>query len=305
MLDLGDLEAFVEAAKVGTFSSAAATLYTTQPSLSRRIARLEHQLGGALFDRSNRRSPHLAPLGEVLLPYARQLLADHAGFAELARAYSQGRRGTIAIVVSEATAELALPTLYRYIDQRFEELSLRVMERPPGREIAEALLEREADVGFIGRSWLDDKLDSITFGVTNHVAVGRPRFLGTAEEPIEWDEVRKLPLLLGARPDRTLFPVDREPLRVVFEGGYPGLLRTMARAEMGVIILGGVRKSEGLVCRPIIHAGVPQQSELQLAWAHDRMLAAPAKRLIEDLKRRLDRHEPPLLEEHSIVSLMA
>ena len=67
-MELADLRAFVEAAEHGTFTAGAAALHTTQPSLSRSIARLERELGGLLFDRGNRRAPKLAPLGEATLP---------------------------------------------------------------------------------------------------------------------------------------------------------------------------------------------------------------------------------------------
>src|SRR5438067_3554495 len=82
-LDLRDIDAFVKAADAGSFTGAAARLYTTQSSLSRRIARLEQEIGGLLFDRSNRRTPTLAPLGSEILPHARALLIEYGRFQEL------------------------------------------------------------------------------------------------------------------------------------------------------------------------------------------------------------------------------
>jgi DNA-binding transcriptional LysR family regulator len=303
MLELDDLSAFSEAARYGTFSAAAATLYTTQPSLSRRIARLERELGGPLFDRSNRRSPHLAPLGEFLLPYAQRLLADVARFQDLAGAYGKGNLGTVAIVVSESTAEIALPTLYRFMAERFADLTLQVTERQ-ACEIPNAILNREAEVGFVGERFLVSELSSVPFGVTNHVAVGRPRFLGNLDEPIEWEELRHMPLLIGVRVDQMMYPRGREPNHVVHQGGYLGLLRTMARAEMGVVVMGGVRKIEGLVCRPIVDDGCVRRSRLHLAWGRDALLTAQVQRLIDDLADRLGNVPLPLLEENRVVNLI-
>ena len=67
-----DLRAFIEVVAQGTFTAAAQRLHTSQPALSRRIARLEHQIGGTLFERENRREPLLTTLGEILLPYAQK-----------------------------------------------------------------------------------------------------------------------------------------------------------------------------------------------------------------------------------------
>src|ERR1700704_6183421 len=101
-MELADLRAFVEAADHGTFTAAAADLHTTQPSLSRRIARLERELGGTLFDRLNRRAPRLAPLGEASLPHARHLLAEYERFVNLVEALTDGRSGGVTIAVSHA-----------------------------------------------------------------------------------------------------------------------------------------------------------------------------------------------------------
>lgn len=53
-VDLGDLHAFVEAAKAGSLRQAATVLNITEPPLSRKIKRLEENLGIQLFQRTNR-----------------------------------------------------------------------------------------------------------------------------------------------------------------------------------------------------------------------------------------------------------
>ena len=45
---------FLEVVRQGSFTKAAQVLYTSQPSLSRQIARLEDEFGAELFCRKNR-----------------------------------------------------------------------------------------------------------------------------------------------------------------------------------------------------------------------------------------------------------
>ena len=73
-LDPRLLRHFVAVAEELHFGRAAARLYVAQQALSRDVARLERDLGVALFVRSTRRVS-LTPEGEQLLPRARQLLA--------------------------------------------------------------------------------------------------------------------------------------------------------------------------------------------------------------------------------------
>ncbi|ANJ27120.1 LysR family transcriptional regulator [Agromyces aureus] len=74
-MNLEQLRSFVEVARFGNFTRAAEERYLAQPSLSRQIAALEHDLGAELFHRSRGRSS-LTVAGESLLPLARRMLAD-------------------------------------------------------------------------------------------------------------------------------------------------------------------------------------------------------------------------------------
>ncbi|PPF41105.1 LysR family transcriptional regulator [Rathayibacter sp. AY1A3] len=74
-VDLEQLTGFVEVARLGSFTRAAEKLHLAQPSLSRRIAALEQDLGSELFHRA-RSGSTLTPAGELLLPLARRMLAD-------------------------------------------------------------------------------------------------------------------------------------------------------------------------------------------------------------------------------------
>ena len=77
-LDLAQVRAFVAVADRGTFAQAARSLHITQQGLSKRIARLEEQLG-TLVDRRRDRV-ELTAAGRGFLPAARQLVevADRA-----------------------------------------------------------------------------------------------------------------------------------------------------------------------------------------------------------------------------------
>ncbi|WP_139417994.1 LysR family transcriptional regulator [Agromyces laixinhei] len=74
-MNLEQLRSFVEVARFGNFTRAAEELYLAQPSLSRQIAALEHDLGTQLFHRA-RGGSTLTIAGESLLPLARRMLAD-------------------------------------------------------------------------------------------------------------------------------------------------------------------------------------------------------------------------------------
>lgn len=54
-MDVEDLKWFVALAETQHMTQAAERLHTTQPTLSRSLARVEHEIGAPLFERINRR----------------------------------------------------------------------------------------------------------------------------------------------------------------------------------------------------------------------------------------------------------
>ena len=73
-LDLTALRSFKTVAEVGGVTRAAGQLHLTQPAVSMQLKRLEESMGIDLLDRSARQIA-LTPQGEILLSYARRLLA--------------------------------------------------------------------------------------------------------------------------------------------------------------------------------------------------------------------------------------
>ncbi|MGN7978097.1 LysR family transcriptional regulator [Microbacterium sp. 22195] len=74
-MNLEQLRGFVEVARLGHFTRASEGLHVAQPSLSRQISTLEHELGALLLHRA-RGHISLTPAGEVLLPRAQRILAE-------------------------------------------------------------------------------------------------------------------------------------------------------------------------------------------------------------------------------------
>jgi DNA-binding transcriptional LysR family regulator len=54
-IEIGDIEAFIELTETNSFAKAAVNLNLSQPALSRRIQKLEYELGTTLFDRTTRK----------------------------------------------------------------------------------------------------------------------------------------------------------------------------------------------------------------------------------------------------------
>ena len=73
--DLQELQAFVAVAERASFRAAAEDLHLSQPALSRRVDKLEAQLGAKLLERTTRRVS-LTNIGRVFLERARTAIDE-------------------------------------------------------------------------------------------------------------------------------------------------------------------------------------------------------------------------------------
>jgi DNA-binding transcriptional LysR family regulator len=145
-----DLRYFVAVAEELHFTRAAERLFVSQPALSKQIKMLERQLGAPLFDRG-RDGIRLTPVGEALLPHARQVLAAwDSGWAEAERAKGRQRSTLVAGMSTSPGRGGLLPA----IRSRFTELrpEATVQLRQAGWDDPTAgLTDRAVDVAFV---WL-------------------------------------------------------------------------------------------------------------------------------------------------------
>jgi DNA-binding transcriptional LysR family regulator len=129
MLDIANLQAFVEVANSGSFSAAAEKLHLTQPAVSRRIASLEAGLEARVFDRIGRRAT-LTGAGRALLPRAKALLDDAEDIRRTLTNLSQGVAGTLSLGTSHHIGLHRLPPVLRRYHREYPQvrLDLRFMD---------------------------------------------------------------------------------------------------------------------------------------------------------------------------------
>ena len=111
-MDLDALATFLAVHRAGGISHAAATLFRSQPAISRRIALLEHELKAPLFDRIGG-SLVLSEAGRTLLPFAERAVAAIVDAGEAMRAFRDARVGSVSIAVVGTLADAELTDVLR------------------------------------------------------------------------------------------------------------------------------------------------------------------------------------------------
>ncbi|MFD7450069.1 LysR family transcriptional regulator [Kitasatospora sp. NPDC059827] len=93
-MEMHQLRYFAAVVDEGSFTAAAARLHVSQSGVSTQVAKLEKELGQNLLDRTGRRV-HLTPVGEAILPLAKNALATLDAIQHTAAEFADAVRGRV------------------------------------------------------------------------------------------------------------------------------------------------------------------------------------------------------------------
>ena len=127
-MEIGQLEAFERAAREGNFTRAAEALGLTQPAVSTRIALLEEELGGELFERRGRQQ-RLTILGKRLLPYAERILAVINDAAQEVEDYHSGKIGEVKVAALAPFAQSLFPDPLEKFRVQYPSIDIHIFQR--------------------------------------------------------------------------------------------------------------------------------------------------------------------------------
>ncbi|MDD4997320.1 MAG: LysR family transcriptional regulator [Syntrophales bacterium] len=146
-MNLNQLKIFYLAAKQGSLSAAADSLYITQPAVTKGIQRLQKHYELKLFNRFGKKMA-LTDAGEVLYKIAESIFEMENQAEESLRDFQQRKRGFIRILASESFGSYYLP----FIIDRFSLMNPNVrvsMDTLPTELIVERTAMLSNDIGFI------------------------------------------------------------------------------------------------------------------------------------------------------------
>lgn len=155
-MELRQLRAFCEVARLRHFTQAAERLGYTQPTVTGQIQLLEDELGVKLFERLGRQVI-LTAAGEQLRPYAEQILQLSATATALFQQDVEPH-GPLRLGIGESLASLLLAPLLQTYRNRYPAVEL-VMRSGSSRDFKQGLRANHLDVALLlGPALNDDDL---------------------------------------------------------------------------------------------------------------------------------------------------
>lgn len=112
-------------------SATAASLYTSQPGISKQIRLLEDELGVEIFSRSGKHLTRVTPAGEQILKIAGEILGQIESIKQLSQEHNSPHSGSLSIATTHTQARYALPPVIQGFISKYPQVSLHMHQGTP------------------------------------------------------------------------------------------------------------------------------------------------------------------------------
>ncbi|MBX7186660.1 MAG: LysR family transcriptional regulator [Vicinamibacteria bacterium] len=147
-LELRHLRVFATVVAAGTHTRAARSLGLSQSTVSETLSALERALGIELFRKGTKGVLTLTPSGELLLDYARRMLALSQELVGALAGASPDVKATLVVSAVESIGAYVLPSRLAALGRRWPALRVEVMTGSCA-EIRQRVASGESDLGLV------------------------------------------------------------------------------------------------------------------------------------------------------------
>jgi DNA-binding transcriptional LysR family regulator len=287
-MELDLFKTFVAVAEARSFSRAARALHSTQPTLSRQVARLEKELGTRLFERYGRHVECTAT-GQLLLPLAQAIITRTDEAIGLIREQAGTGSSTVRFgAVGNVMALLLTPILATFFTA-YPRVTVDLIEKDDA-QLEDAVISGELDCAVI-TPWGSTRTATQHL-LTEEVVLVVPRSHRLAhEQAVSLSMLANETILLpragmnaGNVTADALLRAGLEP-RFSRRANYPELTKALVKTGVGVApmpkMLAAIETLEGLVAIPFEK---PLYRDLHLIYPRDRPLPAGARALMVHIR---------------------
>ena len=264
-MDVRALRAFIAVAETTSFTRAGQRLKVSQSAVSQQIRALESNLGSPLFTRQAR-TVRLTQAGNVLLPYAKQIVAKVEEASAVISDFESMGRGRIAVGAGGAICHHILPDILREFASRFGKIEVQVVSGFT-EETLKRTIEGSVDVGLLLLPVAEASVVIEELPRDELVAIAPQGHAWGSKERIRARDFVGEHFISYARDSRTFRIVERYLLEA---GVFPSLtmeisdleaVKKMVEVGLGVSVVAGFAvknevESGRLLSRPLAPGGL-------------------------------------------------
>ncbi len=237
-MDLRQLRSFLSVIDHGSFSAAAAALFTVQSNVSAHVGRLEAEVEATLLDRRTRQP---TPAGQIVELRAREIMRQLAAISDDLASIENRIIGEVVCGTTPSIGLWLIPPTLARATRELPEVSISVVEAHSGT-LVQQLLAGDIDLA-ITTGASNPELRSLPLVNEDIVAVLSTDHPFAAKAQVTLRDLAQTKLLLPLQDNPLYGHIARAfaeqslPLKSRLEVGSSALVQAMAAAHVGVALV--------------------------------------------------------------------
>ncbi|MUT64340.1 LysR family transcriptional regulator [Paenibacillus sp. NEAU-GSW1] len=194
---IDELDMFAVIVEQSSMNKAASILNLSQPALSRKLAKLEEELGAQLFRRVGKRL-ELTRIGQLAYEYAVELRHSHRRFLDTVSEYATEGRTSITIGASLTTLQTTLPDFIKALNASHPEFDIKAITGKT-HEIVTLVRENKADIAIVASRIEDAQLHCVPLFDDHLMLVLPSSIVIEGRDKLGIQDLNGLPMILFSR----------------------------------------------------------------------------------------------------------
>lgn len=188
------LDVFATVVEQSSLNQASKLLNLSQPALSRKISKLENDLGVSLFNRKGKRLV-LTSIGQLAYTFALEQRKQQHIFLRTLAQFKDGSQINVTLGASLTTLQTTLPPLINAFMDKHPSAEIKLVTGKT-HEIVSAVREKKVDVGIVASSILEHGLECIPL-FEDHLELVLPSHHPLTEfKEVRMEHLHNLPMIV-------------------------------------------------------------------------------------------------------------
>jgi len=292
MMNLNQLRVFYEAARTGSFTSAAKKLCITQPAVTAQIKTFEDQCNLKLFKKKGR-SLYLSDEGSTLYEYTRRIFEYEKEVEDVIEEMRKLKRGTLRLGTSKAYARYFMPFLISSFHEAFPHIKVH-LDEGSSMDILRSLVGLKNEVAVIAKVEEDSNVTFLPFKRDELILILAPTHSLSKKKSVSVEELVHEPMIMkemgsGTRKQiNDLFSRKGLTPNVLMETSNTEFIKQLVQRGEGISFLveeavAAEIKEKKLTTVPL--EGKAPFLDVSIAYLKDQHLSHPARAFVEMLKK--------------------
>ncbi len=290
MINFNQLRTFCQAAKHGSYTTAAKKLYVTQPAVTAQMKLLEDHCNLKLFKKKGRKV-YLTDEGKTLYQYARKIFDYEKEIEDVVQDMRKLKRGVLRLGTTKTYARYFMPLMITNFRETYPHIQIH-LDEGSSKNMTLSLLDFQNEIAIIAKTEEHPDVCFFPFSKEEVVLIAAPDHHLAGKSPTTFEYISKEPIIMkeigsGTRKlvNNIFAKYNCMPV-MLMETSNTEFIKQLVQRGDGISFL--VKEAVAVELRDGKLATVPLQGhrlflDISVAYLKDQHLSPPAKAFLDIL----------------------